>query len=72
MKVAHAGVEAAVSAAAPQVTGATGSYIAGGAAAHESRGDCRRWAAGLIRERIPAGVVAGSAGAMLGPARRAG
>lgn len=66
-RVAHDVVEAAVSATAAQVTEQTGSYVAGGAAAKESREVSKKWAADLIRARIPAHVVVESADVMLGP-----
>lgn len=60
-------VEAAVSATAARVTQETGSYVAGGAAAHEARPSAMKWAADLVRARIPADAITASADAVLGP-----
>lgn len=67
IKVVRAVVEAAVSATAAQATAATGSYMAGGVAAQEARDGSKRWAASLIRARIPGRVVRESADVTLGP-----
>ncbi|MCS6799193.1 MAG: hypothetical protein NZ898_11820 [Myxococcota bacterium] len=65
-RVARDVVEAAVSAAAAQVTHATGSYVAGGAAASEARAAAMRWAADIVRARIPVEHVVNAARARHG------
>lgn len=60
-------VEAAISATAARVTRQTGSDLAGRAAAHEARKGALKWAADLIRARIPVDAVTASVDAMLGP-----
>ncbi len=61
-------VEAAISATAARVTRQTGSDLAGRAAAHEARPGALKWAADLIRARIPADAITASTEATLGSA----
>ena len=61
-------VEAAISATAARVTRQTSSDLAGRAAAHEARPGALKWAADLIRARIPAAAITASTEATLGPA----